>query len=352
MEFVVINTQVFSSLKIQKMENDFVNLQIIFDKVPAEYDIGEDITGEIHVTVQKSLSFEYLKTGDFFRINGVQEVFIYPKYTIILAENGIWEIGEIYIYPFKFEGGNLPTYNGHNIEALWYLDATFLLAEDSLRDLNIDNYRKTRPLIWKIEFPYLEEFKIQNKSKKLEVATKKNAIPDGNYYWVFALMVLIFSYLMYLSGNMDANGYVVTSIAVLVLFYFLRLYIQDIYYFRKLDIRFLQDKPKHIQLEILLNGRPNPFKGTRIGYKIVEEVLVDDGDSTTILKHDAFKYLHQEELTDHNGIIAVDMPIVTDCPPSFTRRRHEIKWLLFFEVEGVFSYFTKDIPINVFYEKD
>lgn len=332
------------------MENNFVDVQILFDKTPADYDISETITGTVQLTVERNLSFEYLKIENIFRIHGTQETFLYPQNNVILAQNGIWEVGEIYTYSFKLAGGILPTYKGRNIKTNWYLNATFLLTEDSIQDLDIDNYRKNPPLIQRVKKTFIAHFELKNSSKKLNFAVNEEKVfSDNLFYWSFLLIGLIMLYFILFGVNMSGNAYVTLTVFTLICFSVFGIYIQKYYYFRKLKLRFAQKKPEHLQVQILLNSKLSSFKDARFGYRILEEIKVDTDDGKSTLRKDAFEYLHPDRLVENDGVITVEMPVFNTYPPSFSRKNHELRWVLFFEMEGFFSTFTKEIPLTVSY---
>jgi len=333
------------------MSNKFVKVSVKFDKLDVDYDLEEEITGYIYVEVQKEVSFRYLKVNLFLELRGKANPVAVSERTISLEKKGVWSVGEVYEYRFKFAGGHLPSFRGYNLHGQWYIETDYLLTEDSQKDTGTFKFYK------KIFYGEQSEsstklFTVRNKSKSLEVLTDHASLSDKNYHWTWLSMTLLISFVLHSRGVIEGWWYLVPVILFCASLFSYGLYFRDYYYFRELDIRFLREKDKHMQTEILLNGRLNSLENVRIGYKIVEKVLDDRGTSTTTLTHTCHTYLHPEPLVDRHGVIAIDLPFpeFQEYPPTFAHEQHEINWFIFLQTPGIFAKFTKDIPIKVAYK--
>jgi hypothetical protein len=333
------------------MSNQFVEVNILFDEIPTDFDLQDEITGEVLVKVHKKVSFDYLRINLFFELRGKASPVSIPGKEITLVNNGTWNVGETYRYSFRFFGGLVPTYRGYNLQTLWYLNATYLLTENSQKDTGTYKFYKKIFSSRMVE-SQKETLIIKNKTKTLQVENNSVDVPDGNYYWIISFIVLFFCYLAFQSGKMSGGGYVIPAIAAVISFVTFGLYLRDYYYFSDMKIRFLKEKPEYIQAEILLNRKKNSLDNVHIGYKIVEKVLDDRGTSTVTLTNDNYKYLHQEPLKGRHGVISVDLPLPesTRFPASFSYGKHEINWVVFLQTPGIFSRFLKEIPIRVIYK--
>ncbi len=333
------------------MRNQFILISVQYDKIPSDYDLNEEVTGVLRVKVDKKVSLKYLKINLVFELRGQASPVSMPSKEIVLVNNGTWDVGETYKYPFEFAGGLTPSYKGYNLQTLWYVHATYLLTEESQKATGTYKFYKKIFSSRMVE-SYKSTINIQNVSKKLQVETNSVNIGGGNYFWVISFVVLFFCYLAHQSGNLEGWGYLIPAITAIISFFSFGLFLRDYYYFSDMKIRFLKEKPEYIQAEILLNGRTNRLNNVKIGYKIVEKVLDDRGTSTVTLTNDNYKYLHQGPLKGHNGVIAVDLPLPkhTEFPASFSYGKHEINWIIFLKTPGVFSRFLKEIPIRVIYK--
>lgn len=333
------------------MRNQFILISVQYDKIPSDYDLNEEVTGVLRVKVDKKVSLKYLKVNLVFELRGHASPVSMPGKVITLVNNGTWDVGETYKYPFKFAGGLTPSYKGYNLQTLWYVNATYLLTEESQKETGTYKFYKKIFSSRMVE-SYKNTINIQNVSRNLQVETKSVDISGGNYYWIISFAVLFFSYLAYQAGQMEGWGYLIPAIASIVSLFSVGLYLRDYYYFSNMKIRFLKEKADYIQAEILLNGRTSRLDNVSIGYKIVEKVLDDRGTSTVTLTNDNYKYLHREPLKGRSGVITVDLPLPThtEFPASFSYGKHEINWVVFLKTPGIFSRFSKEVPIRIVYK--
>jgi len=134
--------------------------------------------------------------------------------------------------------------------------------------------------------------------------------------------------------------------------YFGAIFFRDYYYFHNLDISLSDEEPDFIQVKILLNGRENPLRNLKMGYKVVEKVVKQNGSSKHVLTNDCYKFSYPQPLIEKQGTITARFPFqeYPNYPPSFAHESKEINWFVFFQIPGLLSSKTKDVPIKVSYK--
>lgn len=99
------------------------DLQIVFDRANRTFRPGEEVSGTVHVRVNRDVRCDGLVIEHFWQTHGSGNTATGPKQTNVVFQ-GDWRAGEAFSYPFRFPvPDGPPTYHGHHLNVDHYIHA-------------------------------------------------------------------------------------------------------------------------------------------------------------------------------------------------------------------------------------
>lgn len=99
------------------------DLRIEFDRADRTYRGGEEVTGTVHVQVNRDVRCDGMLVEHFWQTHGRGNTATGPKQTNVLFK-GDWRAGQALSYPFRFQVPHgPPTYHGNHLNVDHYINA-------------------------------------------------------------------------------------------------------------------------------------------------------------------------------------------------------------------------------------
>ncbi len=99
------------------------DLRIEFDRADRTYRGGDEVTGTVHVQVNRDVRCDGMLVEHFWQTHGRGNTATGPKQTSVLFK-GDWQAGQAFSYPFRFQVPHgPPTYHGNYLNVDHYINA-------------------------------------------------------------------------------------------------------------------------------------------------------------------------------------------------------------------------------------
>ena len=104
------------------------DFEIVFDRTDRTYDAGEQVTGTVRLTVNKTVNCRNVRVTACWKTHGRGNLASGEYFTLNVHEGELLE-GRQYEFPFEFEAGPKPcTYRGHHLNIDHYVEARVDIA--------------------------------------------------------------------------------------------------------------------------------------------------------------------------------------------------------------------------------
>ena len=104
------------------------NYEIVFDRADRTYEAGEQVTGTLRLTVNKTINCRNVRVTARWKTHGRGNLTSGKYFTLNVHEGELLE-GRQYEFPFEFEAATKPwTYRGHHLNIDHYVEARVDIA--------------------------------------------------------------------------------------------------------------------------------------------------------------------------------------------------------------------------------